>query len=335
MEKLYIVTGAFGHLGNTIVKKLLSQGEKVRCLALPSENTKSLSGTDIEMVYGDVRIKNSLIPLFENNIPHETIVIHAAGIVTIASRYVQNVVDVNVTGTKNIVDMCMEYSVSRLVYVSSVHALPELPGNEAVTEIDHFDPDAVEGLYARTKAEATQIVLDAVSRGLRAVVVHPSGIIGPNDYGKGHMTQMVVDYLNGSLTALIKGGFDFVDVRDVTQGIISAAERGRNGECYILSNKFFSVVELMDMLHDISGKRKIKTILPKWFLHIAAPLAELYYRILRRTPLFTSYSLYTLYGKSNFSHAKAERELGYTTRDMRTTLRDTMIFLQEIGRIKN
>ncbi len=335
MARLFIVTGAFGHLGNTLVKRLLAQGERVRCLALPSEKTISLSGTGIELIYGDVRDKNSLIPLFDTDPSWEVIVVHAAGIVTIASKYVQNVFDVNVTGTKNIVELCMENNVSRLVYISSVHALPELPGSKVITEVNHFNPNAVEGLYAKTKAEATQIVLDALPKGLRAVIVHPSGIIGPNDYGNGHMTQMVIDYLNGSLTALINGGFDFVDVRDVAQGIISAAERGRNGECYILSNQVYSVVELMDMLHEISGRKRITTILPKWFLHIAAPLTELYYKILHRTPLFTSYSLYTLYGNTNFSHMKADKELNYTTRDMRTTLKDTMNFLKENRRIKN
>lgn len=334
MEKLYIITGAFGHLGNTLVKQLLEQGETVRCLALPGDNIASLEGADIKMIYGDVRDKESLASLFVTEKPYEIIVIHAAGIVSIASKFVQNVVDVNVHGTRNIVDLCLEYGVSRMVYVSSVHALPNLPDDQAVSEVGYFDPRVVEGLYAKTKAEATQIVLDGVSHGLHAVVVHPSGIVGPNDYGNGHMTQMVVDYLNGGLTAMIDGAFDFVDVRDVAQGIIAAAERGCSGECYILSNRQYTVSELLDLLHQVSGKKKIKTILPRWFLNIVAPIAELYYKLLHRTPLFTRYSLYTLYGPSNFCHDKADRELGYTTRDMRSTLEDTMNFLKECGRIK-
>jgi dihydroflavonol-4-reductase len=334
MQRLYIVTGACGHLGNTLVKKLIAQGERVRGLVLPNESTLPLDGVDIELVKGDVRDKASLKPLFDNDRQNEVIVIHAAGIVTVASKYVKNVVDVNVMGTKNIVEMCLENNVTKLVYISSVHALPELPGKHVISEINSFNPDAVVGLYAKTKAQATQIVLDSCKQGLNAVVVHPSGIIGPNDYGNGHLTQMIIDYLNGGLTASIKGGYDFVDVRDVANGIIAAIKHGRSGECYILSNRFFTVIELLNQLHEISGKRKIKTILPKWFAKISAPLAEFYYKLLRQSPLFTSYTLYTLYSNSSFSHEKADKELGYTARDMKSTLTDTIDFLRQQGRIK-
>ena len=167
------------------------------------------------------------------------------------------------------------------------------------------------------------------------MVVHPSGILGPGDYGHGHLTQLVTDYLNGRLTACVKGGYDFVDVRDVAAGILAAADKGRKGECYILSNRFYSVRELLDTLHDVTGRKKIKTVLPLWFAKGTAPLAETYYKILRQPPLYTRYSLYTLTGNGRFSHEKADRELGYTTRDMQETLRDTAAFLVAQGRIRH
>ncbi|MGI6257261.1 MAG: SDR family NAD(P)-dependent oxidoreductase [Anaerovoracaceae bacterium] len=338
MKKLYIITGAFGHLGNTLVKMLLQKGERVRCLALPQENLSCVdipASDNIRVITGDVLDKDSLHALFAlDDSPCEVIVIHAAGIVSIASKYVQKVVDVNVTGTKNIIEMCLEHNVSKLIYISSVHAIPELPDRRTITEVDSFEPDLVEGLYAKTKAEATQLVLNSKHRGLHAVVVHPSGIIGPGDYGHNHLNQMVIDYINGSLTSLVEGGFDFVDVRDVAQGILLAEEYGGPGQCYILSNRYFSVKELADLIHEVSGKRKISRILPRWFVKLVAPLAELYYKLLRRPPLFTGYSLYTLTSNSNFSHEKANRALGYTTRSMSETLRDTISFLKQHGRIK-
>ena len=85
------------------------------------------------------------------------------------------------------------------------------------------------------------------AQGLDAVIVHPSGILGPGDFGQGHLTQMIADYLNGRLVACVKGGYDFVDVRDVADGVIAAAEKGRAGECYILSNRHYEVRELLDM----------------------------------------------------------------------------------------
>lgn len=338
MSKLYIVTGAFGHLGNTLVKLLLNRGEHVRCLALPTENTECLGiteTTNIEIMRGDVRDKESLRALFTlDKCYDEVTVIHTAGVVTIASKYDQKVVDVNVTGTKNIINACLEHQITNLLYVSSVHAIPERPNGQRMSEVGKFDPDDVEGLYAKTKAEATQLVLDSEKKGLHPIVVHPSGIIGPNDYGHNHLNQLVIDYINGSLTALIDGGYDFVDVRDVANGILAAVDKGKSGQCYILSNRYYTIKEMVDLMHDVSGKKKIRKILSRRFVNFIVPLAELYYKVRRQPPLFTGYSLYTLSSNSNFSHEKADRELGYRTRDMKETLKDTIVFLREQGRIK-
>ena len=218
-----------------------------------------------ELVRGDIRFPESLAPFFDlggTGIPPErTVVMHTAGIVSIASKYQQNVVDVNVQGTRNIVDACLKAGIGRLVYTSSVHAIPELDKGETIVEIDGsveeaFSGKDVSGLYARTKAMATRIVLDAIPRGLDVVIVHPSGILGPGDYGNAHLTQMVLDYMQGRLTAYVRGGYDLVDVRDVAMGMILAAERGRTGESYILSNRYVEVGDLMKLLRRISGHRR-------------------------------------------------------------------------------
>ena len=152
-----------------------------------------LIGTEI--YEGDVCNEESLEPLFATQDGEELIVIHCAGIVSIASGYHKIVYDVNVSGTRNVVDCCIKHHVKKLVYVSSVHAIPEKPKGEIITEISHFDPGQVVGLYAKTKSEATQIVLNAAAEGLDASVVHPSGICGPYDYGRGHITQLFKDCL--------------------------------------------------------------------------------------------------------------------------------------------
>lgn len=333
MRKLYLVTGAAGHLGNTVVRMLAKKGEDVRALVLPGEeNAAALSG--FSAVYqGDVRDKASMEAFFAADADTQLFVIHCAGIVTIASKFEQNVYDVNVTGTKHILELCKEHPVRKLVYVSSVHAIPELPRGQVIVETDHFDPDKVEGLYAKTKAEATALVLEAAKNGLPASVVHPSGICGPYDYGRGHLTQLFVDYYKGQLTAGLDGGYDFVDVRDVAAGVLACCDKGRCGEGYILSNRRFSIPELLGIFHTVSGRRRVRTILPMWFVRLTAPVAELYYKILRQPPLYTAYSVYTLTSNASFSHEKAARELGYTTRPFEDTVRDTMEWLQEQNRI--
>ena len=332
IQPIYIVTGAAGHLGGAVTKILNEQGQTVYALCLPDEK-HSPQGGHITVFTGDVCNIDSLTELFEHCAGRPVTVIHCAGIVSIASKFNQKVYDVNVTGTKNIISLCEKYHVQKLIYISSVHAIPELPGNETITEIDRFSPDDVVGLYAQTKAEATQCVLDYAKRGYAASVIHPSGIVGPGDFGRGHITQLVIDYYKGGLTSGLNGGYDFVDVRDVADGILSCCENGRSGECYILSGQYYKVYDLLNMLHEITGKRKIKRILPLWFVKLTAPLAELYYKILKQPPLFTAYSIYTLNTNAIFSHEKAINELSYTVRPMKETLTDTVAWLKENNRL--
>lgn len=300
-------------------------------MVIPEE--KNIPEGNLEIYVGDVCNKESLRGFFTNRENKELVVIHCAGIVSIASQEVPAVFKVNVNGTRNVVDLCEEYHIKKLVYVSTVHAIPEKQKGEIITEIKDFNPDEVVGFYAKTKSEATAYVLAAARRGLNASVVHPSGISGPYDNGNGHLTTLVIDYCKNRLVAGIKGGYDFVDVRDVAVGIIACCSKGKPGEGYILSNKYFTVPEILSMLHEITGKREIKTILPLWLAQLTAPLAELYYKILRQTPLYTAYSIYTLNSNAQFSHEKATIELGYTTRDMRQTLGDTVDWLKKKGRL--
>lgn len=326
MSVWYLVTGANGHLGNAILRVLADRGASVRALVLPGEEL-TFPPEDAEVVRGDVLDVPSLERFFDLPADARIRVIHAAGIVTIASHDDPRVRAVNVGGTRNVVEACVRHHAEKLVYVSSVHAIPEEGTGHTIAETRAFSPEKVEGLYARTKAEATRIVLEAADAGLDASVVHPSGIIGPYDPGRNHLTQLVKDFVSGKLKACVKGGYDFVDVRDVAKGVVAACDKGKRGECYILSNRYFSIPELLKTLGELVG-RKVPHALPLWFAKATAPLAELYYKLRHTPPLFTAYSLKTLAGHVFFSHAKADRDLGYTTTDMRTTLADTLAWLK-------
>jgi len=316
-----------------VVNALRARGEKVRALVLPGDkNAEYLSGL-CELCFGDVCDISSLRDFFKNPGGTELICIHAAGIVSISSKFNRKVYEVNVNGTKNILAMCFKNKVSKLVYVSSVHAIAEAPPGKIIRETKDFSPDTVFGLYAKTKSKATRAVLSASKKGLDACVVHPSGILGPGDYGRGHSTQLVIDYFKGRLTACVDGGYDFVDVRDVADGIVNCCDRGRPGECYILSNEYCRVVDMLEILHEITGRKKVRTVLPFWFASLTAPIAELYYKLLRRPPLYTPYSMYTIMSNAHFSHEKAARELSFHPRSIRESLRDTVFWLKKLNRI--
>mgnify|MGYP002745439792 CR=1 FL=1 len=287
-----------------------------------------------KIYYGDVTKKESLSSVFENIDGKEVYVIHCAGVVYIKSKYNPIVYDVNVNGTKNIVDKVLEID-AKLIYVSSVHSITEKPNNEKITEITNFDSGKVVGLYAKTKAEAAKYVIDAIkNKNLNACIIHPSGIIGPNDYGNSHLTQLIKEVATGKLFACVKGGYNFVDVRDVADGIISACDKNNRGECYILSNKYITIKELTDFVCDLEEKKRIKIVLPLWLAKLVAPICELYYNIKKQTPLFTKYSLYTLSSNSNFSNEKAKKELEYKNRDMKDTIKDTIKWLKRMNYIK-
>ena len=321
MKKLFIITGANGHLGSTIIRMLKHTAAEIRGLILPGEQGADPDAA--EYFEGDVRKTDTLRPMFENTENREVTVIHTAGIIDISQHVSPLLYDVNVNGTKNIISLCREYHVHRLVHVSSVHAIPEKDPLCVLKEVNSFSPDSVVGGYAKTKAEATQAVLDAAKDGLNAVVVHPSGIIGPNDPSGNHLVQMITDYIRKRLPACVNGGYDFVDVRDVAEGCLAAAEKGRAGECYILSNRHYEIREVLAMVREETGRRKIP-VLPMWMAKAAAPLMQWYAKCKKERPLYTKYSLYTLQSNDRFSHEKATLELGYCPRDLRETVHDTV-----------
>ena len=332
MKKIYIVTGANGFLGNNIIRKLeQDDNNEIRAFVLNGESIKSLEKLKCKIYYGDVTKKETLLPLFENIDGKEVFVIHSAAVVYIKTKYNPLVYNVNVNGTKNIVDKVIETK-AKLIYISSVHAIPEKENNDLIEEITDFNPNEVHGLYAKTKAEASKYVMNAVkNKNLNACIIHPSGIIGPYDYGNSHLTELVREVSNGKLFATVKGGYDFVDVRDVAAAIITASKKENKGECYILSNKYITIKELSDLICDVQGIKKIKIVLPICLAKIIAPFFEAYYNLKKQTPLFTKYSLYTLSSNSNFSNKKAKEELEYKNRDMKETIKDTISWLNKKG----
>ena len=323
MRRIYIVTGAAGHLGSTIIRMLLRQGECVRGLILPTEQVKSRK--NVQYFCGDIRDIRSLRPLFKNTQGAEVFVIHTAGVIDISEQVSPQMYEVN--GTKNILALCSEYHVKRLLYVSSVHAIPEKEGLKVLSEVHHFSPEQVVGGYAKTKAEATQAVLDAVEEGLDAVIVHPSGILGPYDNTGNHLVQMVKEYINGKLPACVRGGYDFVDVRDVAFGCLQAVKKGRKGECYILSNRHYEIKDVLNIAKKFCHGKKIP-VLPMWMARSFAPIMSMISKHRHERPLYTKYSLYTLRSNDRFSHDKATHDLGYRPRDLYQTIRDTVFWLK-------
>lgn len=319
------LTGATGHIGYALLKELLAQDEAVRILVRRDKGL--FDEMNCEKVQGDVTDYESLVKAFEG----VDTVYHLAGYIEIKKGYEDKVWQVNYDGTRNVVRACQECKVKKLVYMSSVDAVPVMPNGELMVEPSSFDPELVDGTYAKTKAAATQFVLDNQGvGGLDVVVVHPSACIGPYDFKVSSIGEMVRMFMGGKFpVSLGFGAYNFVDVRDVASGSILAAQRGRAGECYFLCGEAMSVDEFIKTLAKVCLVKAPRLRLGSGICSIAAPFAEIYYNISKTTPLFTRYSLRKLKENCNFSNVKAKTELGYEPMSVEQSLADMVEWIKE------
>ena len=256
----YLVTGATGFLGRAVAEELVRRKAQVHALVLHDDPCINLLPKEVHTVIGDVCDKGSLSDFFADA-DSRTCVIHCAGIVSVASRPGPRLYQVNVGGTWRVLRQCMAHDVGKMVYVSSVHAIPEKPKGCIITEDCEFSPGLVDGDYAKSKAAATELVFDAAERGLNASIVLPSGIIGPGDLQGGSFTSMARSFLAGKLPLAVRGGYDFVDVRDVANGILACSESGEPGKGYILSGCYVTIRRMLQLVGK-AAKAEVSAHLP-------------------------------------------------------------------------
>ncbi|WP_459129871.1 NAD-dependent epimerase/dehydratase family protein [Guggenheimella bovis] len=314
--KEIIVIGGAGFLGSELVRQIAQRGD--RPIVFSNHPSPYLEVLGVPVFVGDTRNKESLRDCISKYEKPE--VIHCASIITIEKKPVDELFDVNVTGLRNTIEVCQELNTGRLVYVSSVHAIPMRRLGLVKREIREFDEDRVIGQYAKSKAKASRYAIQAMDAGMDMVMVHPSGIVGVAPLGEGMTTPMIRDYLLGKLKVLVGGGHDFVDVKDVAEGTLSALDKGKRGENYILSGDYHSAKDILDEVSRLAGKKPIGAVMPMGIFKIVAPVVEWGAETFRKKPPLTSYMATTLSSFELYSHNKASKELGYRTRAIEETL---------------
>lgn len=323
------VTGATGHIGNVLVRELLARGEEIRTVIPPSEDTIPLEGLRVEKIEGDILDVDSLTKTFKG----ADVVYHLAGVISILPGKSRLLHQVNVMGTRNVVQACLISSVRRLVYTSSIHAFVVPPDGTVIDETTPIDPDRVIGEYAKSKALATLEVLNGTKNGLDAVLVFPSGVMGPSDFRLSEMGQLIIDFVRGKLKMYVDGAYDFVDVRDVAQGHILACEKGHTGEGYILSNARVTIRALLSILEETTSIRAPSFKAPLWLAQFAARFTPLYCALTKARPRFTTYTLYTLTANCLISNEKARHQLSYSPRSIAESIEDSIKWFKESGRL--
>lgn len=324
------VTGAAGLLGNVLLRELLAGGATgLRAVVRPGGSRAGVAGLDVEMMEADVGDHNTLVRAFRG----AAVVYHVAGMVSIARGGLERLRQINVEGTRTVIAACRTAGVGRLVYTSSVHALVEPPRGACLTEEAPIDPARSRGAYDKTKAEATLLVLEAAREGLDAVIGFPSGVVGPYDFRPSHIGELVLACSHGRIKAYVDGAYNFVDARDVAKGLISAAERGRSGEGYLLCGHEITVADLIHTIAAVTSVPAPRLKVPLGFVRAVSFLIPAYYWATRERPLFTSYSLDVVASNHLMSHDKATRELGFSPRPLRETIEDTVRWFREQGRL--
>jgi dihydroflavonol-4-reductase len=228
------------------------------------------------------------------------------------------------------VEACIRNGVGRLVHCSSIHAFSAEP-NGVLEETHRLALGPRDMPYDRSKAMAQRAVLDGVARGLDAVVINPTAVIGPNDFAPSRMGRIIVGIARRRLPALIDGGYDWVDARDVAAGAIAAEKKGRTGECYLLSGHWISFRDLSALIGRILDRPTPRAAAPLWLALPASCASIAWARLRGKAPLFTPSAVRTLRSHHRVSREKAVRELGYAPRPFEETIRDTVEWFRREG----
>ncbi len=321
------VTGANGHVGVNLCDALIRQGHQVR--ALTHQHNEFLSGIPVEQIRGDVMDPESLRTFMEGI----DTVFHLAARISITGDRDGSVWKINAEGTRNMVEAARASGVRRFIHFSSIHAFSQQPHDQV---LDETRPLVGNGgfAYDRSKATGERIVKEAAANGFNAVIVSPTAIIGPADPQPSLTGKAVLALIHRQIPALVHGGYNWVDVRDIVDGAIMASERGVKGEKYLLSGTWCSLPELSAMIARLSGAKTPTSVMPFWLARVGLPFITAYSKVTGSEPLYTGESLTIITeGSRMISNEKARKELNFHPRNLEITIGDLIHWFEEKGLI--
>jgi dihydroflavonol-4-reductase len=317
-ETVFAVTGISGLVGGNLARTLLAQGYRVR--GLIHHDRRAIQGLDVECFPGDVREIDSLRRIFSG----AEVVYHLAAHISLEMSEGIQAQAVNVLGTRNVVTACLECGVERLVHVSSIYAVDpdrlDLPENESSTQARMSSRLH----YSHSKTGGELEVRRGMATGLDAVILRPTGIIGPYDFKPSYLGKAILALAHRKIPALVRGGFDWVDVRDVVDGMIQAQHKAPSGSSYILSGHWRSVRAIADQVTLLTGVPVPRIIVPLWMAYLGIPLMKFLAKIHKQEPLYTRVSLDALGSIRLISGDPARRELNISPRPFEETIADAV-----------
>jgi dihydroflavonol-4-reductase len=281
---------------------------------------------DIERVQADITDADSV----HSALGGADVVFHLAARIAITDRDADSVWATNVEGTRNVVAACLRSGVKRLVHISSMNAIAPAPR----CAVDEDRPSSVDPslpVYARSKAAGERAVRRGVEQGLDAVIISPSGMIGPFDFAPSMFGRMLLDLWRGRMPALVEGGVNLVDIRDVVQAMLAAERRGVAGDRYLVGGSWLSLIELAELSATLIGTRVPRFVTPLWLARAAANVATVVTRVTRRPQRLTDQTLIALSQHRLILDTRAMDTLGHRPRRIEETLVETYNWFAESG----
>jgi len=324
-----LVTGATGFIGSHIARKLVERGEHVKILLRKSSKTSNIDGIDVERVYGDVLDIDSINEALKDC---DTLY-HTAGVASFRKEDYKKMEDINVQGTSNIMNAALNAGTKKVVHTSSIAAIGVDPNGGIANEETKYSLNELGVKYLDTKHRGEELALQLCEKGLPLIVVNPATVIGTGDIYLSS-TAFILWFYKKKFPGYMDGTLNMVDVEDVADGHILAAERGRIGERYILGNQNFTLLELFNLLEEITGVPKPKMKIPYFMALASGYFVE---RILGLS--FPNYSTMDLDSvklskfRWHFDCSKAKEELGYSPSDIKESVCKTVGWFKENGYI--
>ena len=302
-----LLTGATGFLGSAVARELLKDGRPLKLLIRKNTDTRNIDDLDCELVYGDLRDRESL----KSALTGCKTLYHTAAYYSLWSRDKKMIYDINVQGTRNILESALEANVEKVVYTSTVGCIGLSEDGSPANEERPMNTTILCNDYKLSKYQAEQVALELFGRGLPVVIVNPSTPVGPRDIKPTPTGKVILDFMNRKMPAYIDTGLNLIDVADCARGHILAEKKGRLGERYILGNKNMSLKEILMALEVLTGLKAPRIKMPYWVAYSAGLACEwMSDSITQKPPAVplagVKMAKYFMY----FDASKAVRELG-------------------------
>ncbi|MFC9441002.1 NAD-dependent epimerase/dehydratase family protein [Nocardia sp. NPDC057030] len=317
------VTGAAGYLGTNLLRLLVARGYEVTAIDRVAPQT--VAEPNVTWVSGNVLDPASMRAALDG----AEVVYHLVALITLAEKH-DLAWKVNTEGVRVVAEAALAVGARRMVHASSIHAFNQYTCGGNIDESAPRSTDSALPVYDRSKWAGEIELRKVIDQGLDAVLCNPTGVFGPLDYSRplSRINRTLKDAAQGRIPAMIGGGFDLVDVRDVAQGLILAAERGRTGENYLLGGEMISMLDLCRLAANHGGKRGPRfSISPKLVagvIPVLAPIGKLL-----KSDIVSKAALGALISAPVVDHGKAETELGYHPRPTDETVRDLVAFFAD------